>query len=59
MNPFDILAQIATDPQPKLTARQIIEARIGRPIGPLASMPRDLRTALYLLAKQLTKRNAA
>ena len=32
------------------TARETIEARLGRPIGPLSDMPRDLRRALYLLA---------
>lgn len=38
-----------------MTARQIIEARLGRPLGPLATMLRDLRRALYLLALQLVK----
>lgn len=37
------------------TARQIIEARLGRPIGPIATMPADLRRALYLLALQLQR----
>ena len=37
------------------TARQIIEARLGRPLGPLGTMPLDLRKALYLLALQLVK----
>lgn len=36
-----------------MTARQIISARLGRDIGPLATMPRDLRRALYLLALRL------
>lgn len=49
------LHRIAADPLPKLTARQIIEARLGRPLGPLATMPRDLRTAIYLLALQLVR----
>ena len=35
------------------TARARIEARLGRPLGPLAAMPRDLRDAIYLLALQL------
>ncbi len=35
------------------TARAIIETRLGRPLGPLAAMPRDLRDAIYLLALQL------
>ncbi len=28
-------------PPKALTARQIIEARLGRPIGPIATMPRE------------------
>ena len=39
----------------EMTARQIIEARLGRPLGPIATMPRDLRRALYLLALQLVR----
>ena len=39
-----------------MTARQIIEARLGRDLGPLAKMPADLRKAIYLLALQLQKR---
>ena len=35
------------------TARQIIEARLGRPLGALADMPRDLRDALRLLGREL------
>ena len=38
-----------------MTARQIIEARLGRDIGPLATMPHDIRRAVYLLALQLVK----
>lgn len=38
-----------------VTARQIIEARIGQSLGPLTTMPRDLRNALSGLAKQLVK----
>ncbi len=38
-----------------MTARQIIEARLGKPLGPIATMPKDLRQALYLLARQLQK----
>ena len=41
------------------TARQIIEARIGRPLGPLATMPRDLRVAVYLLALQLVRKDGS
>lgn len=34
-----------------MTARQIIETRLGRGLGPLATMPRDL----YRLALQLQR----
>lgn len=37
------------------TARRILEARLGRVLGPIATMPRDLRRALYLLARQINK----
>jgi hypothetical protein len=40
-----------------MTARSILETRLGRPLGPLATMPRDLRTAIYFLALQLAKPN--
>jgi len=39
-----------------MTARQIIESRLGRPLGPIATMPQDLRRALYLLARQLVRK---
>ena len=55
MSAFTRLAAIAADPAPCLTARQIIEARLGRPLGPLSTMPQDLRRALYLLARQLVR----
>ena len=32
-----------------MTARQIIERRLGRPLGPIATMPRDLRRSMLLL----------
>lgn len=38
-----------------MTSREIITARLGRHLGPLATMPRDLRRAIYLLALQLQK----
>jgi hypothetical protein len=38
-----------------MTARQIISARLGRDLGPLATMPRDLRNAVFMLALQLNK----
>lgn len=41
-----------------MTARQIISARLGRDLGPLADMPRDLRKSLYRLALQLNKARA-
>jgi hypothetical protein len=49
------LAAIATDPTPHLTARQIMQRRLGRDLGPIEDMPRDTRKALYLLALQLQK----
>ena len=38
-----------------MTARQIIEARLGRDLGPIRDMPRDLRQAMSDLAKQIVK----
>jgi len=38
-----------------MTARSILENGLGRPLGPIADMPRDLRTAMYRLALQLVK----
>lgn len=38
-----------------MTARQIIETRLGRDPGTLATMPRDMRRAMYLLALQLQR----
>lgn len=38
-----------------MIARQIIEARLGHSIGPIATMMRDLRNALYRLALYLQK----
>lgn len=56
MTAFARLAQIAADPAPCLTARQIIETRLGRSLGPLSTMPKDERRALYLLALQLVRK---
>lgn len=39
-----------------MTARSILEARLGRSLGPIADMPRDLRTAMYRLALQLVRK---
>lgn len=38
-----------------MTAREIIQARLGRDLGPLDAMPKDLRRAIYLLALELQK----
>lgn len=38
-----------------MTARQIIEARLGHPLPPTAQLPRDLRTAIKMLAIQLVR----
>ena len=40
-----------------MTARAIITARLGRDLGPLATLPRDLRRALSLLALQLNRKD--
>jgi hypothetical protein len=45
----------AMDGRQAMTARQIIEARLCRDIGPIATMPPDLRKAMSALAKQLQK----
>lgn len=37
------------------TAREILEARLGRPLGAIEDMPEDLRRALSGLAKALIK----
>jgi hypothetical protein len=54
MTEAQVLALIAE--RDALAARQIIEARLGRSLGPIATMPRDLRRALYLLALQLVEK---
>ena len=41
------------------SARQIIESRLCRDIGPLDTMPKDLRKALYRLALVLQKQPKA
>lgn len=38
-----------------MTARQIIEARLGRPLPPTRELPPDLRDAVKLLAIQLVR----
>ncbi len=49
------LANLAADPLPVLTARQILERRLGRSLGPIETMPRDERDALRMLGLQLVK----
>lgn len=39
----------------KETARDIIQKRLGRDLGPIKTMPKDTRKAVYLLALQLQK----
>jgi hypothetical protein len=56
MTAFARLSCIAADPLPRMTARQIIEARLGRSLGPIATMPADIRRAMYLLALQLVRK---
>jgi hypothetical protein len=60
MAAFDTLRAIAADPLAQLTARQVIEARVGRSLPPTAELPDDLKTAIKLLAIQhiRTKRTA-
>lgn len=53
MTPLENLRTIAADPLPRKTAREIIEARLGRDLGPIRDMPRDTRRALYRVAKTL------
>ena len=47
----------ALEADQRRTARQIITARLGRDLGPLATMPTDLRKALYRLALELQRNN--
>jgi hypothetical protein len=48
-----------TTKEAPMTARSILETRLGRPLGPVAAMPRDLRVAMYRLALQLVKARKA
>lgn len=58
MNAFERLRVIAADPHNTptdtrpLTARQIVEARLGRKLPATADLPPDLRQAIKLLATQ-------
>ena len=53
---LEVQALIAAELAARMTARQIIETRLGRSLGPIATMPQDLRRALYLLARQLVRK---
>jgi len=58
MTAFDTLRAIAAQPERyappgrEPTAREIIEARIGRKLPPIADCPPDIRTAIKSLAIQ-------
>lgn len=52
----DILATTPVAPfRPAAAARATIEARVGRKLGPVRTMPKDLRRAMALLARQYIK----
>lgn len=62
MTAFDTMASIASDPAAPLAPERTpvreavhrIEARTGRKLtGPVCALPRDLRRAVLLLARQL------
>lgn len=55
MTPLENLRTIAADPLPRKTAREIIEARLGRDLGPICDMPAETRRAIYKLALALQK----
>jgi len=55
MAAIDTLRAIAANPAPELTARQTIEARLGRKLPPTADLPDDLKTAIKMLAIQHIK----
>jgi len=56
MTAFDTLKAIAANPERyalperEPTAREIIEARLGRKLPPIAECPPDIRTAIKSLA---------
>ena len=39
----------------KDNAREIIQKRLGRDLGPIKTMPKDTRKAVYMLALQLQR----
>ena len=55
MGAMDTLRAIAANPCAMLTARQTIEARLGRKLPSTADLPDDLKTAIKLLAIQHIK----
>jgi hypothetical protein len=60
MTQFEKLKQIAANPlgdqSRRMTAREIIEARLGRKLPPVADMRPDERRAVKGLAVQLIRR---
>jgi len=52
MTAFATLRNIAANPSPELTARQIIERRLGQKLPATADLPKDLLKAIKLLAIQ-------
>jgi len=44
------------DDPTRITARSILEARLGRALGPIKAMPEDIRRAMFLLALQLNRK---
>lgn len=49
------LRDIVADPTPCLSARQVIELRLGRKLPPTADLPPDLREAVKRLAVEKIK----
>tara|TARA_R100000951_G_scaffold104367_1_gene97500 strand:- start:55 stop:201 length:147 start_codon:yes stop_codon:yes gene_type:complete len=45
------------DDPTRITARRVLEARLGRKLGPISIMPRDIRKALFFLALQLNNKS--
>lgn len=59
MGAIETLRAIAANPTPELTARQNIEARLGRKLPATADLPADLKAAIKLLAIQKIKARGA
>ena len=55
MTPLENLRTIAADPLPRKTAREILERRLNRDLGPICDMPAETRRAIYKLALALQK----